>query len=258
MRTIASENVARALEQRSQLRTEKVAELNKLLAPFAVKLAVERLAQRAKFQELRQGHAQGAQMYDELANKGLGEAHHRRLANAYRTLRTDLISGYHPLFFVSEFYFFLEVFEEDDLKIFFKVGKTGEEYSPIDQLSAGQRCTAIFPLLLHLQEGPLVVDQPEDNLDNRYIAATIAPVLIKDKRVRQVAFTSHNANLVVLTDAEQIVAFEGSGSEGHVAERGFLATSQSVITKQVIDILDGGERALELRQRKYGLIRPTN
>ena len=71
-----------------------------------------------------------------------------------------------------------------------------------------------FPLLLKLQEGPLVVDQPEDNLDNRHIADTIAPALLEDKRGRQIAFTSHNANLVVLTDAEQIALFDSDGSTG--------------------------------------------
>lgn len=137
--------------------------------------------------------------------------------------------------------------EDDDLRIGFKVGKAGEEYSPIDQLSAGQRCTAVFPLLLRLREGPLIVDQPEDNLDNRHIADVIAPALVEDKRSRQIAFTSHNANLVVLTDAEHIAMFDATGTEGRAEARGFLCSSKSVITKHVIQILDGGENALELR-----------
>jgi hypothetical protein len=101
-----------------------------------------------------------------------------------------------------------------------------------------------------------VVDQPEDNLDNRHIASSISPVLVDDKRARQVMFTSHNANLVVLTDPELIVTFESNGSTGWIEEQGFLATPQSAITKHVVQILDGGEKALELRQRKYGLTRP--
>ena len=123
----------------------------------------------------------------------------------------------------------------------------------IDELFAGQRCTAVFPLLLMLQEGPLIMDQPEDNLDNRHIAESVAPSLLNDKSTRQIAFTSHNANLVVLADAEQIVVFEGSGSTGVVDARGFLCTSQSAITPKVIAILDGGETALKLRYQKYGV-----
>src|SRR4029077_6401416 len=126
----------------------------------------------------------------------------------------------------------------------------------IDQLSAGQRCTAIFPVLLKQQSGPLVVDQPEDNLDNRHIASSISPGLLDDKRVRQVMFPSHNANLVVLTDPELIVTFESNGTIGWNEEQGFLATPQSPSTTHVVQILDGGEMALELRQRKYGLKDP--
>ena len=110
--------------------------------------------------------------------------------------------------------------------------------------SAGQRCTAIF------KRGPLIVDQPEDNLDNRHIADTIAPALFQDKRARQIAFTSHNANLVVLTDSEQIALFDSDGSRGEVA-RGFLCTSASSITEHVIE--DGGRAALRLRYQKYGV-----
>ncbi|MCY3872702.1 MAG: hypothetical protein OXF88_00235 [Rhodobacteraceae bacterium] len=133
-------------------------------------------------------------------------------------------------------------FEGDDLSIFFDVGLDDEDHRAIDQLSAGQRCTAIFPLLLKLQEAPLIVDQPEDHLDNRHIADTIAPALLEDKRARQVASTSHNANLVVLTDAEQIALFDSDGSRGEMSARGFLCTSTSSITKHVIATLDGGIR----------------
>ena len=103
----------------------------------------------------------------------------------------------------------------------------------------------------------MIVDQPEDNLDNRHIADVIAPALLGDKRTRQIAFTSHNANLVVLTDAEHIASFEATGVEGRVGSRGFLCASHSLITKHVMGILDGGERALELRYRKYGIPRPS-
>ena len=99
----------------------------------------------------------------------------------------------------------------------------------------------------------MIVDQPEDNLDNRHIADTIAPALFQDKRARQIAFTSHNANLVVLTDSEQIALFDSDGSRGEVSARGFLCTSASSITEHVIATLDGGRAALRLRYQKYGV-----
>ena len=169
-------------------------------------------------------------------------------------MKDDLVGGYRLFFESTEFSGYLGAIEEDDLSIGLRVGRAEEEYSPIDELSAGQRCTAVFPLLLRLQEGPLIVDQPEDNLDNRHIAQSIAPALLKDKRMRQIAFTSHNANLVVLADCELIAMFEGIGSIGKIEEQGFLCTSQSKITKKVVDILDGGDTALRLRYQKYGVV----
>jgi hypothetical protein len=203
---------------------------------------------------LRQQYGLGAKVYEGITSLAPGERrHHRRLAQVYESLKADLQGGYKLIFDSPEFGFFVNYFEEDDLKIRFKVGKAGEEFSPIDQLSAGQRCTAVFPLLLKLQEGPLIVDQPEDNLDNRHIADVIAPALRQDKKVRQIAFTSHNANLVVLTDAEHIARFEATGSAGRVESRGFLSASHSAIAADVIAILDGGERALHMRYSKYGM-----
>ncbi|MBX3604859.1 MAG: hypothetical protein KF788_06295 [Piscinibacter sp.] len=144
------------------------------------------------------------------------------------------------------------VLENDDLGVRFAVGKPGEQFSPIDQLSAGQRCTAIFPILLKLKDGPLVVDQPEDNLDNRHIAKSVSPVLVGDKRVRQIILTSHNANLVVLSDPENIAVFEAVDGKGVLSVAGFLSHRYSAVTQPVLDILDGGQRALDLRARKYG------
>jgi len=251
------EHVASQLDKRTEIRQKSVFKINQELVEFGVQLAVEPLVIRTHLDALAQKYATGAKIYEELNSFSAQERrNHRRLANAYGSLRSDLVNGFRLFFDTSEFSFFVDYFEEDDLKISFKVGKAGEEFSPIDQLSAGQRCTAVFPLLLKLQEGPLIVDQPEDNLDNRHIATIIAPALVADKRTRQIVFTSHNANLVVLTDAEHIVVFEADGSEGRVEARGFLCASHSSITKHVIEILDGGVRALDLRYRKYGTLRP--
>lgn len=252
------DSVANALDQRTQLRQAKVAALNAELEPFGVQLGVDPLSIKGKLDALNQKFSNGAQIYGHVSSFAQHEQrYHRRLAAAYRDLKANLVDGFRLLFDSVEFANFVDYFEEDDLKISFKVGKAGEEFSPIDQLSAGQRCTAIFPLLLRMEQGPLIIDQPEDNLDNRHIADVVSPVLLVDKRARQIAFTSHNANLVVLTDAEQIASFEATGVEGRVESRGFLCASHSPITDAVIGILDGGERALDLRYRKYGAARAS-
>jgi predicted ATP-dependent endonuclease of OLD family len=250
------ENVVERINGRTALREQKVAEFDGEVKPYGVSLSVIRQNPAGELGELQKRYTEGAKVFGELQSRESDEhLHHRRLKREYERLLGNLAEGKTLFFQYAEFGYFLSIFENDDLDIGLAVGKTGEEYSKIDKLSAGQRCTAIFPLLLKLREGPLVVDQPEDNLDNRHIADKIAPALLNDKRSRQIILTSHNANLVVLSDAEMIVAFEGTGSEGRIEEQGFLATRDSRITTHVLEILDGGERALELRYRKYGSVK---
>jgi ABC-type lipoprotein export system ATPase subunit len=248
--------VTDCLDRRSALRREKVQQFSEQLRPFDVRMSVAGLQVPQQFQDYSQRYTHGAGAWNDLRSRFSDRLGHLSLKKGYESLLSDLLSGYYLFFEHSEFGFFVSVFEDDDLQIELKVGKGEEHFRAIGQLSAGQRCTAVFPVLLKQQAGPLVVDQPEDNLDNRHIASSISPVLLDDKRARQVMFTSHNANLVVLTDPELIVTFESNGSNGWIEEQGFLATPESAITKHVVQILDGGERALELRQRKYGLTRP--
>jgi DNA repair ATPase RecN len=144
----------------------------------------------------------------------------------------------------------LDVIDDDDVEIALNVGKVG--FVPIQNLSAGQPCVAVFPLLLRNSKGPLVIDQPEDNLDNRYIADIIAPDLLERKQRQQFLVTSHNANLVVLTDADLIIHVDSDGAHASFPEAGFLACASSSVRKSVLDVLDGGEAALTARQRKYG------
>ncbi len=150
----------------------------------------------------------------------------------------------------AKFVDFLSVIDDDDIEIALIVGDASP--TAIQNLSAGQRCTAVFPLLLRNNRKPLIIDQPEDNLDNRYIASAIAPELLSKKRQQQFMLTSHNANLVVLTDAELICQFDSDGKTGTISKRGFLACGKSSVKSAVVEVLDGGETALEARRRKYG------
>ncbi len=151
----------------------------------------------------------------------------------------------------AKFVELLDVIDDDDVDIFLEVGKRG--FAPIQSLSAGQRCVAVFPLLLRNTRGPLVIDQPEDNLDNRYIADTIGPDLLNKKLGQQYLVTSHNANLVVLTDADLIVHLDSDGAHAEFPAAGFLAWKKSLVKESVLGVLDGGEAALLVRQKKYGI-----
>jgi hypothetical protein len=70
-------------------------------------------------------------------------------------------------------------------------------WQTLEALSTGQKATAVLLLLLLESEAPLVVDQPEDDLDNRFIAESVVPIMRQEKGRRQFIFTTHNANIPV-------------------------------------------------------------
>lgn len=128
------------------------------------------------------------------------------------------------------------------------------QWKPIHALSIGQKATTILLVLLLDSETPLVIDQPEDDLDNRFIADTIIPTLRREKRKRQFIFATHNANLPVLGDAELIVALEPSGGESpsEIKDDHLGAIDTASVKLLVEQILEGGQQAFETRRAKYG------
>ena len=134
----------------------------------------------------------------------------------------------------------------------------GIKYDAIDirKLSPGTRGIVLVLLYLALDDAddrPLVIDQPEENLDPQSIYAELVPLFQAAKRKRQIIMVTHNANLVVNTDADQIVVAEvgAHASEGLppiTYRSGGL--DEALIRKLVCDILEGGERAFQDRARR--------
>lgn len=130
-------------------------------------------------------------------------------------------------------------------------------WTPLENLSTGQKATAVLLLLLLESDAPLVVDQPEDDLDNRFITEGIVPKLREEKRRRQqFVFATHNANIPVLGDAELIVGLRPSGEagQGHAdipAE--YMGSIDARSVRELVgEILEGGKEAFEMRRLKYG------
>ncbi len=129
-------------------------------------------------------------------------------------------------------------------------------WQALDRLSTGQKATAVLLLLLLDADAPLVVDQPEDDLDNRFITEGIVPRMRDGKQRRQFVFSTHNANIPVLGDAELILGLTPSGeAEGGRAKiklehRGSIDVGP--VRALVEELLEGGEEAFERRRRKYG------
>ncbi len=124
----------------------------------------------------------------------------------------------------------------------------GDKYKPSSQLSTGQRCTTILPILLVQSERPLLVDQPEDNLDNAFIYETVVKTLRRIKDTRQVVFVTHNPNIPVLGDAERVFVFESDGHNARLRRVGSVDECKD----DVETILEGGREAFLQRKRRYG------
>jgi hypothetical protein len=126
----------------------------------------------------------------------------------------------------------------------------------LDQLSTGQRATALLLLLLQGGDAPLVIDQPEDDLDNRFVYDSIVPRVRSSKQRRQLIFASHNANIPVLGDADQIIGLQATERDGVVLGEldpvGVGSIDQRPIRALVEELLEGGKEAFEMRRYLYG------
>ena len=129
-------------------------------------------------------------------------------------------------------------------------------WQALDDLSTGQKATAVLLLLLLESDAPLIVDQPEDDLDNRFITEGVVPRMRAEKRRRQFVFSTHNANIPVLGDAELILGLTASGDADDgkariLPEHAGSIDAQSV-RELVEELLEGGREAFEKRRLKYG------
>src|SRR5438132_1541889 len=124
---------------------------------------------------------------------------------------------------------------------------------PPQAASPGQQTTALLSILL-LQDGPpLLIDQPEDDL-NMKIISEVVETLWQAKTHRQIIFASHNANLVVNGDAELVVSCDYRTSSTESGGKIKLAGAIDVpdIKREITEVMEGGVDAFKLRQHKYG------
>lgn len=118
-----------------------------------------------------------------------------------------------------------------------------------NSLSDGQRNTAALAMLLAKGKGPLVFDQPEDELDSNFIYRELVPMMRRLKNERQIILATHNANLPVNGDAELIYALQTEGGRGKRYAEGGL--DQASVTEAVLEIMEGSKDAFTKRREKY-------
>lgn len=133
------------------------------------------------------------------------------------------------------------------------------EGKDIAMLSPGERGTLllVFYLLIDLSDMPLVIDQPEGNLDNHTVAKVLVDCIRKARKKRQVFIVTHNPNLAVVCDADQIVHASMEKDKGNMISYTTGALENPDMSKYVTDVLEGTRWAFDVRGAKYDVGKET-
>lgn len=141
-------------------------------------------------------------------------------------------------------------FPEDGLDVEYSRLGDGTDFQPITQASAGQRSAAMLAFLLAHGEEPLVLDQPEDDLDNHLVYDLVVRQIRENKLRRQIIVVTHNPNIVVNGDAEMLHALAFREGQCLVAQSGSL--QEKAMREEVCQVMEGGREAFVRRYRRLG------
>ena len=138
---------------------------------------------------------------------------------------------------------------EDGLEVRYK--RTGDDqFVPIEHGSPGQKSAAILAFLLSHGDEPIVLDQPEDDLDNHLIYDLIVRQIRASKRRRQIVLATHNPNIVVNGDAEMVISMDQRSGQCVIVTDGSGCLQDAGVRKEVCHIMEGGRQAFEYRYRR--------
>jgi len=141
------------------------------------------------------------------------------------------------------------VYPEDIPSIEFR--KEDGDYSPLYELSVGQKCTAL--LIIALSEGtrPVIIDQPEDSLDNPSVYEAIVSKLRTGKEKRQFILTTHNSSVGVASDSDNFIILKSTAAQGTI--ECFGAIEREKVRSEIIRHLEGGPNPYKLKSKKYNI-----
>jgi len=137
---------------------------------------------------------------------------------------------------------------ENEIAIKYKPNHSSP-FKALSTVSAGQKTTAILTFLLSYGDNPLILDQPEDDLDNRLVYDLIVDRLKQAKEHRQILVVTHNANIPVNGDAEYIISMDTESKKLKVLHTGTV--EQKEIKREICDVMEGGEKAFSMRSKRY-------
>jgi hypothetical protein len=243
-------------DRRFQFRKRQAERITEKLGP-SIRVRVEQFGNRDEYRRLLEDAFEGARINRNVVARKIADAVSPTELSAMvlRRDRDALID--HAGINVNQAHQVLEVLGSDrvlfDLETVELIDRPrielldGEHYKDSLSLSTGQKCTAVLPILMLDSVNPLLIDQPEDNLDNSFIYETIVKSIRDVKTRRQLVFVTHNPNIPVLGDAERVFVLTSNGAKASIGHVG----SVDECKHDVVMLLEGGEEAFRERQRRY-------
>jgi len=125
----------------------------------------------------------------------------------------------------------------------------GGDYKRSEDLSTGQRCTTILPIILRHEERPVIIDQPEDHLDGAFIVDTLVEAIIQRGPGSQLITSTHNPNVPVLGNAARVTLLGSNGHRGFEAHSGDLEDHE--VVRSITSVMEGGKEAFDRRADFY-------
>jgi energy-coupling factor transporter ATP-binding protein EcfA2 len=142
-------------------------------------------------------------------------------------------------------------FPEDLLQVKYSLSPSNSKFNDLERGSAGQKAAAILAFILSYGDEPLIIDQPEDDLDNALISDLIVKQIHENKNHRQLIVATHNPNIVVNGDAELVHVMKFSGGQIQIDTEGGL--EEKPVRESICTIMEGGKDAFEKRYKRITL-----
>ena len=257
MRDVALESLDSIREERFKRRSSVAERLNEILGP-QIRVRVSRAGQFHAFASAIANALRGSGLrYNELSTTLAQSVSPRELLEAVDSNDDDLIAEAAGIT-KARAGRVLSWLRECDLGVIgtAAVDDTvalelldGRAYKGIHDLSTGQRCTVVLPLVLQHTGRVLLIDQPEDHIDNAFIADTLIISVLARSLDSQIIVTTHNANIPVLGNADRVIQL---GSDGR---RGFSLLASGLDDPEVVNaittVMEGGAEAFRRRARFY-------
>ncbi len=151
----------------------------------------------------------------------------------------------------SAFYSLLSFYPDDKIELHYKPEGARKQFEPLSAASAGQKAAAILTVILAQGDEPILLDQPEDDLDNRLVYELVVKQMKLRKDQKQIIVVTHNANIPVNGDAENIVSMNSQSRYVEVKCQGTMDSKD--IRTEICDVMEGTEYAFGMRAKKYHL-----